>query len=137
MADYYSVLNVPRSATHEEVKRAYHTLSRQIHPDKNAAANGGVEFHQISQAWEILGNVARRRDYDRSLEARQSKSRGVVQDEVDLDDMDFDEPTLTYTFLCRCSGSYTVSEDDLEAGRDIAPCSGCSLKIRILFEEAA
>ncbi|KAJ1931508.1 hypothetical protein EC988_009763, partial [Linderina pennispora] len=57
-------------------------------------------------------------------------------DEVDLDDMDFDEDTLVYSYPCRCSGQYSIGEADLEAGRDMAPCSDCSLKVRVLYEVA-
>ncbi|KAJ2713927.1 hypothetical protein H4R19_002002 [Coemansia spiralis] len=137
LPDHYAVLGIAPTATHEEIKRAYHALSRRIHPDRQAGAggdSGDVAFHQIGMAWEVLGDDARRRTYDRQQSARRSKARGVVQDEVDLDDMAFDEDTHTYAFPCRCSGSYSISEDDLGLGRDIAPCTDCSLKIRVLFD---
>ncbi|KAJ2749479.1 hypothetical protein IWQ56_007221, partial [Coemansia nantahalensis] len=88
----------------------------------------------LSVAWEALGDEARRRAYDKQQSARRNKARGVVQDEIDLDEMAFDEDARTYTFPCRCSGSYSISEDDLGLGRDIAPCTDCSLKIRVLYE---
>ncbi|KAI8320747.1 DnaJ-domain-containing protein [Martensiomyces pterosporus] len=144
--DYYSVLGVQTTASHEDIKRAYYALSRQVHPDKQNSSNqlpsqstkdaNPIQFHQLSLAWETLGDQIKRREYDRQRSEVQSKARGVVQDEVDLDDMDFDEQTLAYSYPCRCSGNYIISEDDLEAGRDMAPCSDCSLKIRVLYEAA-
>ncbi|KAJ2143848.1 hypothetical protein GGH19_003373 [Coemansia sp. RSA 1807] len=137
MENHYLVLGVSPTSTHEEIKRAYYALSRQIHPDKRtneAIGSPTVEFHQLSIAWEVLSDATKRREYDRQLNTHQNRNRGVVQDEVDLDDMDFDPKDCSYTYLCRCSGTYVISEDDLEAGCEIAPCTGCSLKIRVLFE---
>ncbi|KAJ2555314.1 hypothetical protein IWW35_000780 [Coemansia sp. RSA 1878] len=137
MENHYLVLGVSPTSTHEEIKRAYYALSRQIHPDKQlnkAIDSPTVKFHQLSVAWEVLSDATKRREYDRQLNTHQNRNRGVVQDEVDLDDMDFDPKDCSYTYLCRCSGTYVISEDDLEAGCEIAPCTGCSLKIRVLFE---
>ncbi|KAJ2722748.1 hypothetical protein GGI07_003075 [Coemansia sp. Benny D115] len=141
---HYAVLNVPITASHEEIKRAYYELSRRVHPDKQFLATGSstnqpnaqIEFHQLSLAWEVLGDPDQRRRYDQSLWSAQNRARGVVQDEVDLDDMEFDENLGVFMYQCRCSGHYAISEDDLELGREIAPCSDCSLKIRVLYEAA-
>ncbi|KAJ2742824.1 DnaJ sub C member 24 [Coemansia sp. BCRC 34301] len=142
--DHYSALGVRCTATPEEIKQAYYALSRKIHPDKrqtieaatsdNKAAK--LEFHQIAAAWETLGDPCKRREYDRMQSAEQNRARGVVQDEVDLDDMELDDEDASYSYPCRCSGRYVVMESDLEACRDIAPCSDCSLKIRVLFNVA-
>ncbi|KAJ1939386.1 hypothetical protein FBU59_004142 [Linderina macrospora] len=137
--DYYALLGVSPTATHEEIRRAYYTLSRQVHPDKQVSQDtvpASVEFYQLSMAWETLGDKTRRKQYDHERTQSQNRARGVVQDEIDLDDMDFDEGALVYSYPCRCSGQYTIHEDDLEAGRDMAPCSDCSLKVRVLYEVA-
>ncbi|KAJ2354637.1 hypothetical protein H4S02_013116, partial [Coemansia sp. RSA 2611] len=48
-----------------------------------------------------------------------------------------DEEEDGYSYACRCSGRYAIKESDLEEGRDIAPCSDCSLKIQVLFRVAS
>jgi hypothetical protein len=55
---------------------------------------------------------------------------------VDLDDMTFVPDTATYTFPCRCgaTGGFAITEDDLEKGRDIVECRGCSSWIRVSYE---
>ena len=42
----------------------------------------------------------------------------------------------TYSHPCRCSGLFVVTEDDLEAGRDLATCSLCTLAIRVVYTAA-
>ncbi|MCD8410488.1 J domain-containing protein [Tenacibaculum finnmarkense] len=66
MTDYYKILGVEKSASLEEIKKAYRKLSLKFHPDKN---NGDVFFEnmfkQIQEAYEILSDSQKRSDYDR------------------------------------------------------------------------
>ncbi|KAJ2844892.1 hypothetical protein IWW36_005005, partial [Coemansia brasiliensis] len=65
MQNHYTVLGVAPTATHEEIKKAYYTLCRQIHPDKQIGNQDiqkeDIEFHQLSVAWEVLGNAVLRK----------------------------------------------------------------------------
>lgn len=62
MKDYYQILGVPRDATQAEIKKAYRRLAHQYHPDKE----GGDEerFKQINEAYQVLGDPEKRRQYD-------------------------------------------------------------------------
>lgn len=61
--DYYAVLGVERTATSDDIKRAYRKLAHQHHPDK---AGGDEErFKRINAAYEILGDEQKRAQYDR------------------------------------------------------------------------
>lgn len=62
--DYYSLLGVPKSATAEEIKKAYRKLAVQYHPDKNKSKEAEDKFKEINQAYEVLGNEQKRRQYD-------------------------------------------------------------------------
>ena len=62
--DYYKVLGVTRTATAEEIKKAYRKLARQFHPDKNKSKDAEARFKEINEANEVLSDPQKRRAYD-------------------------------------------------------------------------
>lgn len=63
--DYYSLLNVSRTATPEEIKKAYRKLAMQYHPDKNPGDKKAEEkFKEFSEAYEVLSDAKKRELYD-------------------------------------------------------------------------
>jgi curved DNA-binding protein len=62
--DFYEVLGVPRTASQEEIQRAYRKLARQHHPDVNKDPGAEERFKDISEAYDVLRDPNTRRRYD-------------------------------------------------------------------------
>ena len=62
--DYYAILEIARDATPQEIKSAYRTLAKKYHPDICRDKAGEDKFKEISEAYEVLIDSDRRREYD-------------------------------------------------------------------------
>ena len=65
-ASYYDLLGVPRSATEQEINKAYKKLAVKFHPDKNPGDKELAEenFKKVCEAYEVLSNKEKRQTYD-------------------------------------------------------------------------
>jgi len=62
--DYYEVLGVTKSASEDEIKRAYRKLALQYHPDRNKTAGASEKFKEVTHAYEVLSDSQKRQTYD-------------------------------------------------------------------------
>lgn len=70
---YYDDLQVPRGASAERIKGAYRKLCKQYHPDKTGGESAGL-FHRIQEAYDVLSDPEKRRQYDEIGDAPRSMS---------------------------------------------------------------
>lgn len=87
MNDYYAMLEVPSTATSAEIRRAYHRLARQYHPDLNQQLpNSDQRIKRLNEAYATLSDPASRAAYDAKYQQHQPQTRPQPQ-----------EPRMTWT----------------------------------------
>lgn len=69
---YYAILGVTSRATQADIKSAYRRLAKAYHPDRISGAEGA--FREVQEAYDVLGDVGRRRDYDDRLSGGRGSS---------------------------------------------------------------
>ena len=67
MSNLYSFLEVPETASQEEIKKAYRKLSLKYHPDRTNDRTAAEKFKEINRAYEMLSDPIKRKNYDTSL----------------------------------------------------------------------
>lgn len=70
--DFYEILGVARTASADEIKKAYRKLALQYHPDRNPGPEGEERFKEIGEAYSVLSDTSKRAEYDRLRDAVRS-----------------------------------------------------------------
>ena len=130
----YQILDLKPNATQKEIQKSYQRLVLKYHPDKNLQGNQDSEkFHQIQRAFEILMDPQKRKEYDGRIAAY--NRMGPMQDEISLDEFQYDEDSGVYSLECRCGGLFWVTNQILENGIYGVECDRCSLCIKLIYDE--
>lgn len=125
--DYYSVLGVSRTASQDEVKKAYRKAAHQHHPDKE----GGDEarFKEINEAYQVLGNEEKRARYDRTGSAEDIPGYGGFGG-FGAEGFNVNVEDLSDLFSSVFSGGFGGGPKREERGRDL------HVEVRITLEDA-
>ena len=92
MATHYETLDVAKSADQAEIRRAYLAAARRWHPDRvvdvspTESAKAEAEIRKVNEAWAVLGDVEKRKIYDRQLSGRAPGSTDGLADGIRTDD---------------------------------------------------
>src|SRR4051812_39975688 len=94
--DYYDVLGISRGASEDEIKAAFRKKSQLAHPDKPENRAKEEEFKELNEAYQVLGNLEKRRGYDLSQgqEQVQSNSMDRIKEETLAQGQRIKEETL-------------------------------------------
>ena len=65
MSDYYSILGINKTASQDEIKKAYRKMALKYHPDRNKDPGATEKFKEIGEAYEVLSNPEKKDIYDR------------------------------------------------------------------------
>lgn len=64
-SDYYKILGVSKNSSTKDIKKAYYQLAKKYHPDTNKDdPNASKKFQEVSEAYEILSDDTKRKEYD-------------------------------------------------------------------------
>jgi len=89
--DYYKTLGVSKKASEKEIKKAFRALALQYHPDKSSEPDALDKFREIAEAYEVLGDTDKRRQYDHHGHTNFSESTGYKPGDYDDIFKDFDD----------------------------------------------
>lgn len=145
--DFYHILEIQQDASQEEVKRAYHRALLRHHPDKKRAEDFALAptvipaIDTLREAFRILSSPSSRQVYDQTLKlslssSQTSKTTPRPANVVSLDD--FQEvrrgDSSTWTYTCRCGGTFVMSELLLDEDIHLVGCDCCSEVVWVGYE---
>ena len=131
--DYYEVLGVPRTATEEEIKKAYRTLAKKYHPDVNPGDKEAErKFKEASEAYAVLGDKEKRAQYDRYGHSAFDGTGGFGSGGFDFNSADFGD------IFGDIFGDLFGTGSRQRGGARSGPMKGSNIRtsVRVSFQEA-
>lgn len=131
--DYYDILGVSKTATDDEIKSAFRKLAKKYHPDVSKEANAGEKFKEAQEAYAVLSDPSKRKQYDQYGHQAFSSQNGTPGGGYDFSNFDFSDifsDLFGSNFGFSSFGGGSNRSNRSSKGRDVL------YKTEIGFEEA-
>jgi molecular chaperone DnaJ len=142
--DFYALLGVGKSASQDEIKKAYRKLAMQYHPDRNPGKDAEDKFKEIGEAYSVLSDTGKRAEYDKLRDAIASGYGGFPGGRVHVQDFgfgeEFDVEDLLSQLFSQMGGGFGDAFRVARGGRvQTMPRRGRDVEteVTLSFEEAA
>ncbi len=141
--DFYALLGVPKSASADDIKKAYRKLAMQYHPDRNSGKESEDKFKEIGEAYSVLSDASKRGEYDKLRDAMASGYGGFPGGCVHVQDFGFGDEFDVEDLLSQLFGQMGGFGDAFRVGRggrvQAMPRRGRDVEtgVTLSFEEAA
>ncbi|KAK7067245.1 Dnaj1p [Halocaridina rubra] len=132
----YEVLGVSQDASESEIRKQYQELAKKYHPDKSSVEGAQEKFLKVTEAYNVLGDAQKRKEYDDQLKREKLYQEFPVSEELFLEDLERDRKEGVYLHTCRCGGRYILAAQDARNSTEkevIVACNNCSLSILVLL----
>lgn len=131
--NFYEILEIPETASPDEVKKSYQTLILKYHPDKQQkdGSSDSDRFILIDEAWKTLRDPELRKVYDSELLQKKFNETPIIFDTLRKENLSYDEENFEYFYMCRCGGVYIINENSNFTDCYIS-CDECSLVIKLI-----
>ena len=137
--DYYEVLGVSKSATDEEIKRAFRKLAKQYHPDINKEPGAEEKFKEIGEAYAVLSDPNKRRQYDQFGHAAFQNGGGASGGFSGFDPGDINLDDILNDLFGGAFGGFGFGGSRSRSGSSTRASRGKDIRVvlNLTFEEAA
>lgn len=134
--DYYEVLGVPKSASQDEIKSAFRKLAKKYHPDISKEENAEEKFKEVQEAYSVLSDETKRRQYDQFGHAGVSGAGGAGYGGFNGAGFGFDASDLGDIFEDLFGGGFGFGGSSSRSKTRARRGSDVLMQVDLSFEEA-
>lgn len=113
--NYYEILDCHSNDSIDVIKKSYQSLILKHHPDKSAQANSDLSdverFQAIDEAWKVLRDVEKRKQYDAEMQQHRFNDTPIVHAIVRRNEFEWNAEMEQSVYPCRCGGLFVLPVD--------------------------